>query len=274
MLECADIFKMGNYWYLIFSENWSDYTGTHYRIASSPNGPWTTPAIDRFDGSYLYAAKTASDGNKRYLFGWTARKSPENNTGNKEWGGNIITHELIQNNDGTLSVKQPESIAPVYTNNATLTVENTIGNVTQNNTTYTLDGTPSDAIVTFGKLKKSNHIEFKISSQSNGDFGILLNHETENNTAFKIAFEPGFNRVAAYNVNDGNDSYLNHVPFNFTTNTEYKVSITTNEDICVLYINDQVAFSNRLYNVTGKKWSLFTNNNQTVFSNLTLKNPY
>ncbi|MGY5354200.1 glycoside hydrolase domain-containing protein [Wenyingzhuangia sp. IMCC45467] len=274
MLECADIFKMGAYWYLIFSENWSNHTGTHYRIANSPNGPWTTPALDRFDGSYLYAAKTASDGNKRYLFGWTARKSPENNTGNKEWGGNIVTHEIIQNNDGTLGVKQPESIAPVYTNNATLTVENTIGTVTQNNNTFTLDGTSNNALVTFNSLKKSNHIDFKIEMQSNGDFGVLLNHETESNTAFKIAFEPGFNRVAAYNVNDGNDLYLNHVPFNFTANTEYKVSITTNEDICVLYINDEVAFSNRLYDVTGKKWSFFSENNQTVFSNLTLKNPY
>lgn len=74
MLECADMFKMGNYWYLIFSENWSDYTGTHYRMATSPNGPWTTPQNDRFDGEYLYAAKTASNGTDRFLFGWTARK--------------------------------------------------------------------------------------------------------------------------------------------------------------------------------------------------------
>ena len=28
MMECADIFKMGNYWYLMFSENWSGNRGT------------------------------------------------------------------------------------------------------------------------------------------------------------------------------------------------------------------------------------------------------
>ena len=54
MLECPDLFKMGNYWYLLFSENWSSNAGTHYRMATSPNGPWITPANDRLDGSYLY----------------------------------------------------------------------------------------------------------------------------------------------------------------------------------------------------------------------------
>ncbi|MDQ1096620.1 family 43 glycosylhydrolase [Chryseobacterium camelliae] len=49
MLECPDLFKMGNYWYLVFSENWSSNSGTHYRIGTSPNGPWTTPANDRLD---------------------------------------------------------------------------------------------------------------------------------------------------------------------------------------------------------------------------------
>jgi beta-fructofuranosidase len=75
MLECPDLFKMGNYWYLIFSENWSQNSGTHYRISSSPNGPWTKPVNDQLDGSYLYAAKTASDGTNRFLFGWNASVS-------------------------------------------------------------------------------------------------------------------------------------------------------------------------------------------------------
>ncbi len=101
MMECADIFKMGDYWYLFFSENWG-VKGTHYRIADSSLGPWRKPERDMLDGEFFYAAKTASDGDKRYAFGWTARRIPENDLGNKEWAGNMVVHELVQHEEGVL----------------------------------------------------------------------------------------------------------------------------------------------------------------------------
>lgn len=273
MLECADMFKMGSYWYLIFSENWSDYTGTRYRMATSPNGPWTTPEVDRFDGEYLYAAKTASNGSERYLFGWTARKTPENNTGNKDWAGNMVIHELAQNADGTLRIKQPESIAAIFTNEASLNFEITSENVTQNNNTFSLNGSSSQAKVVFDKLKKSNQINFTFILQSAGNSGVLLNYVAEENNAFKIAFEPSNNRIAAYNINGGSNQFVNQIPFQFVEGEVYNMSITTNEDVSVLYINNQIAFSNRLYNVSGKNWGIYSDSGQVEFSNISLKNP-
>ncbi len=274
MLECADMFKMGSYWYLIFSENWSNYKGTRYRIANSPNGPWTTPEIDRFDGEYLYAAKTASNGNQRYLFGWTARKAPENNTGNKEWAGNLVIHELVQNTDGTLRVQQPESVSSIFTNDVALEMVKTTGSVNQNNNTFVLDGSSSEASVVFQSIKKSNVITFDTSFNSLGKCGILLNYENEGNSAFNIVFEPDNNRITAYNLVNGINQYVNHIPFSFSTAESYDINITTNEDVCVIYVNDTIAFSNRLYNTSGKQWAIYSNNAKVEFSNISLKNPY
>ncbi|PKQ45365.1 glycoside hydrolase family 32 protein [Confluentibacter flavum] len=271
MMECADMFKMGSYWYLIFSENWSDYKGTRYRMATSPNGPWITPEVDRFDGEYLYAAKTASNGNTRFLFGWTARKVPETNTGNKEWAGNMVIHQLVQNANGTLSVKQPESVSSLFNNSITIEEESSVGNVTKSNNALTLDGLTSKAMVTYAKLNKSSQITFTFSMQSKGDSGLLLNYVSETNTSFKIAFEPDNKRIAAYNVIEGNDQYVNQIPFQFVEGEEYHLNIITNEDMCVVYINDQLAFSNRLYGTIGKKWGIYANTGKVVFSNITLK---
>ena len=56
--ECPDLFRMGEWWYLVFSE-FSERCVTRYRMARSLAGPWLAPAEDTFDGRAFYAAKTA-----------------------------------------------------------------------------------------------------------------------------------------------------------------------------------------------------------------------
>ncbi|ROI03252.1 DUF4975 domain-containing protein [Chryseobacterium sp. G0240] len=267
MLECPDIFKIGNYWYLVFSENWSENAGTHYRMSSTPNGPWIKPANDRFDGSYLYAAKTASDGTQRYLFGWTARRVPESNTGGKEWAGNLVTHQLVQAADGTLGVKQPQSVASVFSQNAALTVEQSSGTITQNGNTFTLG---NNSIVTFGNLNAANRISFDLKS-GNSSSGIIFSHDVSTGNGVKISFEPQNNRLAAYLMDNGTATLINQLPMAFDAGHTYKINVTVSNDVCTVYIDDKVAFTNRIYQVNGKKWSIFGENNQAVYSNIIIK---
>ena len=269
MLECSDMFKIGNYWYLFFSESWSSTPGTHYRVSTSANGPWTTPENDRLDGSYLYAAKTAADGTNRYLFGWAARKSPENNTGSKEWAGNLITHQIIQNSDGTLSVKQPDNVAAVFSESATLSAEKTTGTVSQKGTNFTLG---TDALATFSKLKMANLISFDLKYFSTGQTGVILAHDTDNQNGIRIALEPENSRLAAYTISGGTEQLVNTHTVNLSAQQSHSVKIAISNDICVVYVDNKIAFTNRVYSVNGSRWSIFAKN-QAVFSNMTIKNP-
>ncbi|MBQ7472596.1 MAG: glycosyl hydrolase family 32, partial [Prevotella sp.] len=90
MLECPDIFKMGNYWYLVYSQSyrasWS--RKVKYMMATSyeelkdafNNGPkwphdgplWREGTLDT---RAFYAAKTASNGQDRYIWGWCPFRS-------------------------------------------------------------------------------------------------------------------------------------------------------------------------------------------------------
>jgi beta-fructofuranosidase len=72
--ECPDLFRIGDWWYLLFSE-FSKSNQTRYRMSRNLNGPWIAPADDVFDTRALYAAKTAFDGTQRYLFGWNPRRN-------------------------------------------------------------------------------------------------------------------------------------------------------------------------------------------------------
>lgn len=269
MLECADMFKMGNYWYLIFSENWSAYTGTHYRMATSSNGPWTTPENDRFDGEYFYAAKTASNGTDRFIFGWTARKSPENNDGGKNWAGNMVTHQLVQNANGTLKVQQPVDVANLFTQEQALVVESTSGNVQQNGNSITLQS----GSCKFNVLKSTNQIKFNLSMADEGKAGMILSDDLSEGSGIKIVFEPANNRIASYVHNGTSETYISHVPFDFSQSSTYNVSLTINNDVCVMYINDTAAFSNRVYNIGNTNWSMFSDNTDATFSNIQIKTP-
>ncbi len=84
--ECPDLFRIGDWWYLVFSE-YSDLVATRYRMSRSLQGPWLTPNQDTFDGHAFYAAKMASDGKNRYIFGWNPTRSENKDSGNWNWGG-------------------------------------------------------------------------------------------------------------------------------------------------------------------------------------------
>lgn len=265
MMECADVFKMGNYWYLLFSENWGASKGTHYRMAASLNGPWIKPENDRFDGEYFYAAKTASDGNKRYAFGWTARKLPENDGGNKEWAGNMVIHELTQGTDGKLGAKAPESVKNLFTENTAVTLDNKSGDVTVSNENYTLSG---DAKATFKSLGKKAKISGKFTlGNATGSAGFMFYVEgTEH--YYKIAFEPSNNQIVGYNSQLRTET---KIPFKFESSVSYNVEIVIEGSICVLYIDGKAALSNRIYGRDKTNWGIFSDDQNFAVSNLEVK---
>jgi beta-fructofuranosidase len=100
--ECPDLFRWGDRWAFVFSE-FSDRMQTRYCLGESPAGPWVAPADDAFDGRAFYAAKTASDGRRRFAFGWNPTREGETDAGKWEWGGAMVVHELKPRADGGMA---------------------------------------------------------------------------------------------------------------------------------------------------------------------------
>ena len=113
--ECQDYFRLGDRRYLIFS-TYEKQWETRYRISEKLEGPWAVPAFDdRLEGRDYYAAKTVSDGTHRYLVGWQAIRKDCSNQGRYVWGGNVVVHELIAREDGTLGTIMPKMIREEFT---------------------------------------------------------------------------------------------------------------------------------------------------------------
>ena len=44
------------------------------------------------------------------MFGWLPTREGNKDEGNWQWGGNLVVHQLVQQRDGTLGCKLPESL--------------------------------------------------------------------------------------------------------------------------------------------------------------------
>jgi len=113
MHEMPDLFWMGDRWYLLTTE-YSDRSKTIYRSSPGIEGPWSAPVDDAFDGRSYYAARSASDGEHRYLFGWVATKEDERDLGAWQWGGTLVVHEVLPRPDGSLATAVPGPVRAAF----------------------------------------------------------------------------------------------------------------------------------------------------------------
>ena len=266
VMECPDLFKMGNNWYLIFSENGVNRT-THYRMATSANGPWTTPAVDVLDGAFFYAGKTASNGTNRYLFGWTYRKDGATDYGGNIFGGNLVTHQLIQNADGTLSTKTPDAISSLFTKNISLNQDSThTSSVTGNS--YTLqDGGFTGFDLISGQKKITTTLK---SLQTNGDAGFVFGYARPGNSDYyKLRLKNGM----AYTLKvQGTSEYIDaQVPFSFTPGSNVNVEIVINNSVLVVTIDGKTTLTSRSYWLPNAKWGIYAAGGSVTFNDLKLQ---
>ena len=296
MCECPDIFKMGDYWYLVYSEGyraaWS--RKVKYMMASSwedlkacfndPGANWPKDGKEGvLDSRAFYAGKTASNGTDRLIWGWCPYRVGSDiheknlNVGadsEPAWAGALVCHKVIQHADGTLTLGAVPAIAAKYNQPQTANVMKSNGY-----SNGVLQG--DDAYVLYNRLGYHNHISFTVTTSNNWDkFGVSFVRGTnaeyyytmvvnpENENWRKINFEQeGYRLIEVWNDDEqkwdeeklygkgfveGIDGY----GFARPADNVYKVDIYTDNSVLVMYINDNVCYTQRIYGIQKNCWSI------------------
>lgn len=271
--ECPDLFKIGDWWYLIFSE-FTDRFVTSYRMSRNLNGPWITPEINTFDGHAFYAAKSVFDGKRRFLFGWNPTKESERDNNLWQWGGNIVAHEIIQLADGTLRVKCPDEIKSSYSLVNFLREGKKVGSVKKTENGYIVGNSYGRSIKMLGKLLKNCKIELTLVPYGlAGDFGVILQADAALNSFYTVRFEPSFNRLAFDRC--PRKDLFQHTSVDVERNCKLKIGrdnhivILIQESILEVYVNDEVAMGTRMFDFTGD-FGIYSMSTVTEFKNITL----
>lgn len=284
MMETPEIFKMGSTYYLIFSDIDSKYV--YYRKSSSLNGPWNLPSgSDRLDGNGFYAAKTASDGTDRYIFGWTNTLSGNSDSGIWAWGGNLAVHKIFQKGNGDLAVAIPHTLKSRMETTVYTPVQSSqwgsVSALSGGGLSYQLSS-PANFDVTSVIYDPINLPRYKISakvsySTCNKDFGFMIGACDGYENFYSLRFLPSQNR---FSLNKTNRSTLttttiayNDVPYTLLPNTAYDIQIVIENSMLVVYINNEVSLSSRVYRASNTNWGIFADNSIASFSNIKVNKP-
>jgi beta-fructofuranosidase len=269
MLECPDIFKMGDKWYLVFSRiNRDVHRKTFYRVADNPNGPWRKCGNhETLDGLYLYAAKTVSNGANRYLSGWASSGQTFNSSNELDWGGALITHKLAQQADGKLYPQIPDAVNSKFSKPTEYKDIKIDGNVSGNGDNFTING----GKVVFNRNISSVKIEMKIdAAQATKNFGIAFGAYENQGDAYRLMFDMTSNNQygcpALFMHQRGREH--NFTPLIVPQNKIFNVKIIIEKSVCAMYINDNVAFTNRISNMEQNPWMIFAEEGTVKFSDI------
>ena len=304
--ECPDLFKMGDYWYLVYSEIHHAVRRVQYfkgrtldelkACTANDAGIWPDAHEGFLDSRGLYAGKTASDGTNRYLWGWCPTRSGKDNTAvgaspaEPEWAGNLVCYKLIQHEDGTLTLGEVEAISNKYNKVCEVEVKDqngmsvverkdAEGNLIRDEKGEVIKDTilsGDNAYMLLSRLGNHNKISFTVTTSNEWDkFGISMVRGSDSKKYYTMVVNPENENNRKVNFEEqgvegkGFIAGIDGYVFARPADNVYNITIYTDNSICVMYINDVCSYTNRIYGIQKNCWSINSYNAANVkISNL------
>lgn len=263
--ECPDFFRIGEWYYLIFSE-YTTHTVTRYVMSRNPDGPWTTPHDNQFDNRAFYAAKSAApeDGGPRLLFGWNPSKIDDCDEGEWQWGGCLTVHEILQRADGTLGVRAPEALDAQF------------GTAVADPVDYEIDATYRRDVVALNLLPGAAVIDGEITlDHGTGSAGVLLDLDESGEGGYFLRFDAGRQVIQFGKAGGYRDWYVDHFPeldrpLVINPGRPIRFRVVLDGSAVVVYADD-VALSARRYHRPRGRFGLYADGVRAVFSGVTAR---
>lgn len=273
--ECPDVFRMGDWYYLIFS-GYTNLFGNYYVKCRVGETQWQIPKNHRLDARAFYAAKTAGDGHRRYLFGWNPTKE-ENIFGfwpdrlkaqdyrTWDWGGSLVVHELSQLPDGDLALSLPEVKREAFQK----TVANHILALTDGwkiaENKYSGLKPAGQQMMLLQVMPESCYVSVRIQDQGAQQAGVILQADQELKEGYYLYLEPERGRLVFRSwlrmSEDGGKTFPYDVeletPVRRTEDSRYRLEVVTEGSAAVAYVNGEAALSFRMYDYRGRNLGLF-----------------
>ena len=276
MLECPDLFKMGDTYYLTYS--WDCMT--YYAIAESATGPFVTPADNVFDGNnfVFYAAKTAELKGRRYLCGWCGRSGLTMDSASYLWAGNVLNHELVQHQDKTLGVREPETFAGYFSEELPFRAVCREGVATVADSSVALEArSGAYALCDLGTRAPTMLFEADVTFGDEGCCGFAFGGSEADETFTVLCLDARTDTLhyEGYEVSDLERLEPQmYTAFDFEPGVTHHVKLVSENEICVLYVDDAKALSSRItHSVDGAHLALFADGCDAEFQDITMRCP-
>ena len=276
MLECPDLFRIGDTWYLTYS--WDCVT--YYAMSDSMNGPFEAPLDNILDGNgfIFYAAKTAELNGTRYLCGWLGRAGLTSDSAFYQWAGSVLNHQLLQREDKTLGVREPETFAEYFTSDKPFKAVKKEGKAKIKKNNIELSAAEgSYSLADMGTRVPTMILECDVTLDENGCAGFAFGGSESDPTWTALCLDANagllhYEGTEISRLSDFDPAAF--TGFDFTKNTVHHVKLVCENEIVVMYVDDTKALSSRIrHSINGAHIGVFSNGCNASFSNITMKTP-
>jgi beta-fructofuranosidase len=277
--ECPDCFRIGDWWYLIYS-TFTERSVTHYRMSRSLAGPWLCPANDTFDGRAFYAAKTAGccgrfagETGERFIFGWLPTRDGETDSGGWQWGGELVVHELLQQSDGTLKVRAPKTVLEAFVEAVATKPSPVLGVWRAEDHSVGADAVGRHSVLSLGAMPDECLIETTVEfAEETAAFGLMVRWDEGADRYYQVRFEPPNQRFVIDRwPRPGDQPFMLERPLAMRPGKPISLRVVADGTCLVVYVNDEVALSCRMYDQRQGSLGLFVTEGRASFGAVGVK---
>ena len=282
--ECPEIFQLGGDTYLLFS-TYSDRFASRYRSGPSPEGPWRRPTDDALETNDVYAFNTATDGTRRYAIGWLATRAGDQDSGHRQWGGDLIVHELARREDGTLGTRPVAGVVDQYAVTA--------AEPAPRGGQWSLDGPKARfegrgfGWCSLGEVGENGYLDVTVDvTETAEEMGIAIRAARDFGAAYLLRLEPEHGRVVfdrrPHRIDvpfeeDSDRSYVSATDYEIerplrTAGGSVRIQVLVKGSAITAYVGD-VALTTRGYDLSGGEFGIYAANGQASFSSLAVSSP-
>lgn len=267
-MECSSLLQYKGKWYLSFSDQWPDRV-FHYRVSDKISGEFEIPEQDTIDGNGFYAGRLETDGENMYAFGWNATKDQHLDNEEYNWAGNLVVHQLVQQEDGELRPIVNTKVAEKMANEVAFAPVLLADTIEAKDNSYTFKGKEYE-FVTFPNILGSYKAEMTFKDFSNSEkFGFGFGMDEEGVGELNLIFDVKNNKIDFYNTNQiYQEDPQSSITFDYSKAEELKVTLLISDGIVSMYVNDQCAMTARMYLSQGSNWGIFGINSGITCENV------
>ncbi|MNN27356.1 hypothetical protein D3C81_1408910 [compost metagenome] len=199
----------------------------------------------------------------------------------------MVVHELVQEQDGTLTVRIPETVSRHFSNKQAAEWDSRIGEWEELEGRIEAAADETFACISAGTMPETCKISARLSfATGTRSCGIMLRASEDLDEAYYIRLEPMHNRLVFdmwprreqgemqwHIKGDQPHAVELEVPIELQAGTVYNIEIVVENSVCVVYLADQVAMTTRLYNLKTGNWGCFVQEGRAIFEQASISVP-
>jgi len=258
-MECPTLIRYNGYWYLSYSEQGLNRI-VHYRYKADLADPWIRPTVDWFDGIGFYAGRLEAAYGRLFAFGWVGTKTYDYDGGDFAWAGNLVTHELVQRENGELRPKPTdEAVAALSREVVREVLRASVDPVADATAFHRAAGYE---YVLYGPLStNATRLTFTARIETDaGRFGLTFDCGEEAYGEVNVVFDVEHDAIAFYNVAPSKiAASLPQIslPYAMAAGQTLDVTVLMQGECLTVYVDGELALTTRMYGLTGDPFGFF-----------------